>query len=307
MKWQKLLLVFGLAAFSGIAIAATKNPALIDVETGKVRPAPEEISFDAYLEWAQPILNPAPGVDVTSAFMPYVFEWYENEKNRGLPPEVSADADKIFVNVERPLAETVELEEAGEIEEGTTVGAEVYAEMEGTPKELLEAMLFRWGKPAGKEEGFTYPSGGPFARRIDYFAPVADWGPNVFASLSLRRDGGIVKDIADRYLVLVRGDETRGYDVLMQFLKPAGKTSTTRVFAITIIRPLGNGKSSYKISTRYQGQSYKVLGNVSVGRANIGFNVDKVRDVQLDYAKQLKELRETGTIRDKKTDIEFGK
>lgn len=187
------------------------------------------------------------------------------------------------------------------------MGAEVYAELQGTTDLALEAMLYRWGKPIGKTDGFTYPPGGPFARRIEYFAPNADWGSMAYASLSLRRDGGIVKDLADRYMMLVRGDSQRGYDVLMQYIGAGGTTPTTKVFAMAIIRPVADGKVSYKISTRFQGQSYKVLGNVSIGRKNIGFNPDKVRAVQMEYAGNLKELRETGKISEKKSDIEWGK
>jgi hypothetical protein len=301
------LTIISAMLFSSFAFTASLNPALIDVQTGKPRIAPEKLDQEAYLAWAEPILKPAAGTDYTSAFTSLVFEWYESERERGLPQEAIDAKEKFYINVQRPLEQTIELEEAGEIEEGNTVGAEVYAELDASAEQALTAMLFRWGKPVGKEEGNTYPAASPFSRRVDYFAPVADWGSNGFASLSLRRDGGIVKDMADRYMVLVYGDKDRGYDVLMQYIKPAGKTSTSRVFAIAMIRPLANGKTSYKISTRYQGQSYKVLGNVSIGRSNIGFNPEKVKAVQIDYANQLKELKETGNIKDKKTDIEFGK
>lgn len=304
MKMQTTLML-GLLAFAGSAAAANLNPALIDVQTGKVRPAPEKLDMDSYLEWAQPILKPNASTNYTSAFTPAIFEWYNEERERGLPE--GATNGGVVINVERPLAQTIELEEAGEIEEGNTVGAEVYAEMDGTAEQALEAMLFRWGKPVGKMEGDTFPTANPFARRRDYFAPNSDWGPNGFASLTMRRDGGIVKDIHDRYLVLVHGDKDRGYDVLMQYIKPGGTTLTKQCLAIALIRPLPNGKASYKLTTRFQGQSYKVLGNVSIGRKNIGFNPEKVKAIQTDYTSQLKELRDTGTIKDKKTDIEFGK
>lgn len=299
--------LLSLFLFPLMAIGAPdKNPALIDVQDGVQRPAPAQFEINSYLSWAAPILKPAANQDYTSAFTPLVFSWFEDEKNRGLPREVGESADKIFVNVERPLNQTIDLEDSGEIEEGTTVGAEVYAQMQGTPQLALEAMLYRWGKPVGKLEGFTYPPGGPFARRIEYFAPNSDWGPNAYASLSLRRDGGIVKDLADRYMVLVR-ENSGGYDVMMQFIRPGGVTPTTKVFAMAMIRPLDNGNVSYKISTRFQGQSYKILGNVSIGRKNIGFNPDKVRAVQLEFMANLKELRETGKISEKKSDIEYGK
>lgn len=301
---NKILWMMGILVPALALASQVKNPALIDVQDGVYRPAPD--SFDSYLSWAEPILHGTKG-DYTSAFTENVFSWYAEEKDRGLPHESYVDKDGVYVNVERPLRETIELEESGEIEEGTTVGAEVYAVMEGSVDQALEAMLYRWGKPVGKTEGWTYPPGGVFSRRIEYFSPNADWGTGAFASLSLRRDGGIVKDLADRYLVLVRGDANHGYDILMQFIGEGGRTPTTKVFAMAMIRPLEKGKVSYKISTRFQGQSYKILGNVSIGRRNIGFNVEKVRAIQLEYMSQLKELRESGKISEKKSDIEYGK
>ncbi|MGZ3710875.1 MAG: hypothetical protein ACXVBE_03925, partial [Bdellovibrionota bacterium] len=71
--------------------------------------------------------------------------------------------------------------------------------------------------------------------------------------------------------------------------------------------PEKDGKTSYKLSTRFQGQNYKMLGSVRLGRAQVGFNVAKVRGIQEEVQNMLKELRSTGKIADHKTDIEYGK
>jgi hypothetical protein len=304
---MKLSILLGVLAWPLMAPASPISPALMGIDTKNPHPAPADLQYSTYRKWARPLLRPDGHHDFTSAFTGLVFEWYEEEKDRGLPPDVFADPGRIHVNVGRPLEQTIELEEAGEIEVGNTVGAEVYAEMEGSPDQALAAMLFRWGKPVGAEAGKTYPPDAQFARRVEYWAPNPAWGEGAYANLTLRRDGGIVKDLADRYVLLVRGNAEEGYDVLMQFILPGGMTTTKQVFAIAIIRPLGGGKVSYKISTRYQGQSYKVLGNVSIGRAQIGFNAEKVRAVQKEYGQMLQDLRQTGKIRERKTDIEFGR
>jgi hypothetical protein len=286
------------------ALAASSSPALIDMQTGVSNPAPLTLDYASYTAWSAPILS---GSDAVSAFTPKIFEWYQNEKDSPLPAAVYADPQRIAVNVARPIAETDAFEQTGEITEGNTVGAEVYAEQTGTIDQALNTMLFRWGKPANAAEGQAYPPGGPFGKRTDYIAANSDWGLGAYASLTMRRNGGIVSDLFDRYLVLVRGDSVKGYDVLMQFVKPGGDTNTEKCFAIAMLRPLPNGKVSYKISTRYQGQVYKVLGNISIGRSQVGFNVSKVRAVQVESNGMLKELQDTGTIKDRKTDIEFGK
>lgn len=295
-----------LAMFVIAPLAFAENPALIDMRGGPDRPAPVELSFDSYAEWVKPLLQDSGSF---SAFTGRVFDWYEQEKGRDLPGEVSRDPGRIFVNVDRPLQQTIELEEAGEIEEGNTVGAEAYVEMDGTTDQALAALLMLWGKPLDAEEGFTYPAPSPFGRRIEYSAPMPEWGPGAYANVTLRRDGGIVNDLADRYLVLVRGNSQEGFTVVMQYVKPASpyETQTQQVFAIGIIRPGSTGKVTYRISTRYQGQSYKVLGNVSIGRAQIGFNRAKVREAMEAYRDRVKELKETGTIRQRKSNIEWGK
>lgn len=279
--------------FLGITTAA--NPALDDMQRGTKYFAPATIERASYINWVTPILEPQ---NSKSAFTDYAFDWFETEKDRPLPSQVYQDRDKIFVRVDRPLQETNDLESRGEIEEGTTVGAEVYAEMDGAPSEVLTAMLFRWGKPAKAEEGTTAPSPSPFSSRVEYFAANPEWGPGAYVNLSRRIDGGIIKDLHDRYLVLIRGNAQKGYDIVMQFVKAAGKTPSTQSLGLAMIRPLGDGKkSSFKITTRYQGQSYKVFGNISIGRSRVGFNIVNARNVQLDFARALRELKDTGDIR----------
>ena len=62
-----------------------------------------------------------------------------------------------------------------------------------------------------------------------------------------------------------------------------------------------DGKSSFKISSRYQGQSYRFLGEI--GRNTIGFNASKVRGIQKSYVESVVELRTTGRIKDHENDL----
>jgi hypothetical protein len=297
--------LIAIALLSLLATASEKNPALIDMDMAAKKPAPAELELASYEAWVRTIL---PSQDTFSAFTPYVFEWYAEESQRSsLPAEVQEDPDRIFVRTDRPIAQTDELEGSGEIEEGNTVGAEVYAEFDATVEQALEAMMYVWGKPVGASVGHSFPPPSPYGRRVEYFAPLPELGEGAFANMTMRKDGGIIKDIFDRYILLVRGDRERGYTVVMQYVEPALKTLTQQVFAIALLTPLPNGKVAYRISTRYQGQSYKVLGNISIGRAQIGFNKAKIKNVALEYGQRIKELKETGTIKDRKSDIGWGK
>lgn len=295
--WVSILMLW-----SSLALADGRSPAVLDMEDGGTE-LPAELNVVTYTEWVSPLLEE---FDSYSAFTEKVFEWYEEQKNLGLPEEVSADPEKIYVNVERPLAQTIEMEASGDIEEGNTVGAEVYAELDGDVDQALEAMFHNWGKPVGMAEGKTHPEPSPFSRRVEYLAPLPHLGEGVFANLTLRRDGGIVKDLSDRYYFIVRGNRTDGYVVIMQYRRPALKTFSKQCIAIAMIQPLPNGKTAYRISTRYQGQSYKILGNISIGRKQIGFNREKVRAIAEEYNRRVVELRTTGKIRDKESDLEWG-
>ena len=291
MNWKNTLSAFVLALIAANASAA-KNPALEEMQTGKSRIAPATLNLAEYTAWAAPILGPN---DSVSAFTEKAFAWLEEERSRGLPQQVNTDREKIYADTQGPRRETEEMEDAGEIAENVTVGANVYAEMDGSVEQVLEAMLFRWGKPVGASEGSTKPNPKPFSVRTEHFAPNPEWGSNAFVNQSIRQKGGVVNDMNDRYLMLLRGNASDGYEVLMQFVKRGGESDTTQSLGVAIIRPLGNGKTAYKIFTRYMGQNYGFLGGM-IGKGQFGFNQGNVRGVQLDFMRQLKELKEKGKI-----------
>jgi hypothetical protein len=283
-----------------VCAVAAPNPALDGIINVGTRLAPATLSADSYAAWVDPIAKPN-GKDYTSAFAPSIFAWYAAQKDAALPPQVQQDPDHIYVDVDTAKKEALALEASGDIEPYTAAGANVYAMVDGNVDQALEAQLDVWGKPIGQMEGKTKPAPAPFGKRANWFAPNPAWGPGAYASLEVRKDGGIIWDLSDRYLLLVRGDSTHGYDVLMQFLGPVGTSSTTNVLAIAVIRPLPNGKASFKISSRYQGQSYRFLGDI--GRNTIGFSQSKVRGIQKSYVDSVTELRTTGKIVDHVNDL----
>ncbi len=284
-----------------ISQTALAGPGLDGMPDVGKRPAPAELSKEAYLRWAEPLLN-ATGTDRTSPFSQSIFAWYEANKNSPLPEQVGRDPQKIYADVATAKAETIALEDAGEIPKYVAAGGNVYAEIEGTLDQALEANLFLWGKPIGKQEGRTKPDASPtHSKRVDYAEPNEKWGPGAYANLEIRKNGGIVRDLSDHYLVLVRGDNVKGYDVLMQYLAPEGQSETIAVLAIAMLRPLPNGKIAHKISSRYMGQSYGILG--PIGRDAMGFNQTKVKGIEKRFVDYVTELRTTGTIKDQKNDL----
>jgi hypothetical protein len=254
--------------------------------------APAKIEKDSFLAWSKSINA------TENAFADYLFDWFESEKGRDLPPQVYNDAEKMYVSVESPLRQTIELEEAGTIEEGVTYGSEIYAKIPANINQVLETILYRWGKPVGKASGTTAPADTVYGKRVDSI--VEKWGPGAYLSITKRTNGGIARDMNDQSLLLVRGNEKDGYDIIGQFIQPNGNTTTTSSMSLMILRALPDGTTSYKLSGRHLGQNYTFLGNVSIGRNNFGFNVGKYRQGQKDFQAMVDELKRTGNIKDRK-------
>lgn len=284
-----------------LPLTALANPALKDIPDVGPRHAPAELRKDEYVRWAEPLLK-VTGTNLASPFTNSIFAWFEANKGAELPAQVQQDADKIYVDVETAKKEILDLEAKGKVTKLTGAGANVYAELAATPDQVLNANLYLWGKPIGQSNGRTRPRAAPsHSNRVNYFAPNPQWGPNAFASLEVRTGGGIVKDLNDRYVVLVRGDSQKGYEVLMQFLgvretEDTELSQTQNVLAIAVIRPIGNGKTAFKISSRYVGQT-TVSESI---RNKYTFNPEKIRQIQMSFVNYVKELVSTGKIVDQK-------
>ncbi|NUM87700.1 MAG: hypothetical protein HUU37_00710 [Bdellovibrionales bacterium] len=292
---KMVLALFPVVAMAGGIAPGKENPALTAMRPAKALPAPEAVEAASFTAWLGQYSAAIGADEAVSAFTESVFAWYENEKGRDLPAQAYHNRDHIHVDVNTAKAKTLELERAGDIEELTTVGADIYAEMDGAPEQVLETMLFRWGKPVSMKEGKTYPAPSPFGKRVEYYAPMAELGPNAFVNMTMRHNGGIVQNLEDRYLMLIYPASQGGWDLVMQYVRPAGKTATTRSLAIAMIRPGKGGKTAFKMAMRYQGQNYGALGGL-IGRSQFGFNEGKVRDGQLGFHKMLQQLREKGAI-----------
>lgn len=253
----------------------------------RAAPLPTEIERVSVKNWIKAI-----GA-VESPFQDYVFDWHEEQKNLPLSPDVDHDPDKIVLNISRPLQETIDMENSGEIEEGITYGVENYTKIDADAQTILRTLLFRWGRPLGKEEGTTYPVDSVYGFRSETLWKY--WGENSYLDRSIKTNGGFAKDMRDDLFLLVRGDDQHGYDIAGGFIRAAGTTSTKSYFMIVQIRPLGDGSCSYKVSGRQMGQSYKLFG-IEFGRRNFGFNVSRIRDGQKEFNNDVYTLKSTGRL-----------
>lgn len=253
--------------------------------------APATPNRASYRAWLESLDTPV------SPFFDDLFAWNEAQESARLPAEVARDPQRLFVSVQRPLAETIRLEDSGEIEESVTLGLESYGQLDAPISVVLETVLFRSGKPVGKAEGTTHPYDSIFGFRRESLRER--WGHGAYYVTNKKTGGGVVRDQNDSYTMLVRGNAERGYLVLSSFLAPVGATETKSALTIVRLMPLPDGKTDYRISSRFMGQSYGFFGKEN-GRANFGFNVSRIRQGQLEFYAQVKELKETGKISERR-------
>ena len=253
--------------------------------------APQNIVREDYRAWLQSIGS------VVSPYLDVLFDWQQEQLTAALPKEVSQDPDKLFVTVDRPLQQTIDAEEAGEVEAGITYGFETYGIIDASVDLALETILFRWGKPIGARGGVTYPVDTVFSFREEKATPM--WGPGGYRTESTMRGGGIAKDQNDLSSLLVRGNSSSGYLLVGNFFGPNPKSPTTSSMSIMFLRPTADGKTDFRVSGRYTGQSYKAFG-LDFGRKNYGFNPVRVRNGQKDFFNMVAELKKTGKITERK-------
>lgn len=253
---------------------------------------PEALSASSFAAWAGSL-----GA-ASSPYFENIFAWYEQEKDRALPAIVTAQPDATLVVTDGPMQECIRKEEAGEVEEGITYGSELYSKINAPIETVLETILYRWGKPVGQKQGTTYPMDTVYSYRQEKLEER--YGAGAYYSVEAKKGGGFAKEVNDEYMLLVRGDAVRGYDLVGQFVRPAGATTTKSAIMVMMIRPRPDGGTDFKGNAWLTGQSYAFLGNVGVGRRNFGFSAERVRGGQRDFLRMVAELKSTGTIRDRR-------
>jgi hypothetical protein len=251
---------------------------------------PTEVSRATYPGWLSAIRAPS------TPYFDYIFSWYETQLTAAIPNQAKTDPDHLFVTVEKPLAAAVKVEAAGDAEEGTTYGLETYGIVDAPLATVLEATLYRWGKPVGKPSGVTHPNDTVFGYRQETL--TQEWGPTSYKTFTLKHNGGVANDMDDTFSLLLRGDAQHGYVLIGSYIEPNGSTTTTSSITIILLRATADGKTDYRVAGMQTGQSYSFFG-LDSGRKNFGFNVSRIRDGQKDFLSQVKSLRDTGKIPEK--------
>ncbi|WP_316179317.1 hypothetical protein [Bradyrhizobium sp. SZCCHNRI1009] len=244
----------------------------------------------------QPWLKAALGDSYTpSAFYGIMFDWYDAQLRSPLPSAVFADPEKLYVRTDVALQQTIALEEAGEIEQGNTIGFDAYGRVNVTIDLLLETNLYFCGKPIGKDEGETKVRDTVFASVRCKI--VEKWGRGNYLSSMAQTGGGIVQDLHDDYFVLVRGNAVDGYSVFMSFVAPTPgqRTASDNHFSIMMMKGGPSGATDFRQSLRRSGQSYKALG-LEFGRRNFAFNAGRFRTAESGFIAAAAQLRDTGNI-----------
>ena len=250
-------------------------------------PAPNIVDQQSFTDWLGRV-----GA-VVSPFSDPVFSWYSAQLKQGLPREVTGDPEQTFVSVDVPLRETIELEERGDIDRGTTIGMEIYSLVDAPISIAFDALMFRWGKPLGVREGTTYPEDYIFGKRSEKIEEL--FGPLSYKCTSARSKGGIAKDLNDFSILLVRGSNETGWTFYGNFWGPNGQTTTTSSITLVYLKPVPGGKTEFRLTSRHIGQSYLSFG-IEFGRKNFGFNRERIRQGQREYLRAVHELKTTGKV-----------
>jgi hypothetical protein len=254
---------------------------------------PTQVTHDGYLDWLNAINSNI------SAFVDLTFDWYSRQLGSPLPPQVNSDPDKIYIAVDQAEQQTISLENSGDIEEGNTMGFDVYCQVNVPISVALETVLFYCGKPIGQRQGDTYPYNDIFS--ACHLSIRENWGAGNYLSNVSMTGGGIVSDLHDDDTILLRGTPTDGYVLFASFYRPTpGSTTVTEAeIFITMLKSLSDGRTECRQSVRRNGQSYRFFG-LDFGRAQYGFNRALFHREQKAVLDSMNELQTTGKIKERR-------
>jgi hypothetical protein len=253
--------------------------------------APVQVTRAAYRAWLQALEWP------DSMFFDQMFDWYDSERGRPLPPEVEGRQDRLYITTRRALRDSVAFEQVGDLPSYASYGYDAYAKVDVPVSVALQTLLFVCGKPIGQALGTTRTKQPtlPFYSYLDCTLEEK-WGTGSYLSKQSFSGGSwFYRDLKDEYAVLVRG-VADGYAIFSSFLGPESDTKSQ--MAITLLTPRSDGGADIKRSLRRSGQSYP-LGSNARGRDLYGFKIEPYRDVEITLAAAMKELRDTGRIRER--------
>lgn len=256
-------------------------------------PPPADITRASYGPWLKAAVGHGYAL---SEFYDFVFDWYEAQLHGSVPSGVNADPEKLFIVTSDARAQTIKLEDEGDIDQGIAMGFDAYGIVKVPINLTLDTTLYICGKPIGQAEGVTTPHDTVFS---SVHCKIAEkWGAGNYRASMAETGGGIVSDLNDDYYVLVRGDAANGYSVFTSFIGPTpGKhTASRNHFSIMMLKSLPNGDTEFRQSLRRSGQYYGVP-NVEFGRNNIAFNAGRDRTALKGFIATAIELRDTGYIR----------
>jgi hypothetical protein len=225
----------------------------------------------------------------------------------------------IYIDVETALNNMLDIEEQNsDLPKKSTVGFDGYSIIDASVESVFSAFMFRNGLPARAGElnlpnTATFPVDDLFSyRRETSQVTTAIWGANSYFNKSLKQrplgrlGASFIEPLSDSYVVLVRGNAREGYDILFQFLGKSCfpdegqniaqcRTPTKSNFSILILRPVGEKKTSFRMSGRYMGQSYKIIDDTAglvsqTGTSTIGFSREKFLKGQFEFNQVAKRM-----------------
>src|SRR6266850_574726 len=101
---------------------------------------PVQITRVNYKPWLTAVIG---STYVPSAFYDIMFDWHEAQLlPDSFPSGVNADPEKLYVVTDIARQQTIQLENAGEIEQGNTIGFDAYGSVKVPIDLLLQTTLY---------------------------------------------------------------------------------------------------------------------------------------------------------------------
>lgn len=217
----------------------------------------------------------------------------------------------ILVEIEAAFNQALDVQDDSSVDMPpfSTVGFDGYTIIEAPIDAVAATYQFRNGLPVGAKErgwkeGATYPNDKLFEYRREKFSDMTDvWGPGAHFNTSIKQrsteGGSFVKGLSDAYAVFARGNAKAGYDIVFQFLGKACfpeeeqklddcNSLTKSSFTILMLRPIDEKRTAFKMSGRFNGQSYQTFREV--GYWEVGFNAPAFLRGQFEFNVQARKL-----------------
>jgi len=221
-----------------------------------------------------------------SPYFNFAMDWTDRFRSDAGP--LPAAPDEWTVDVQDALTQTKQLEQEGEIAEGSAAGYDLTVLIGMPLAVVLETQLFFAGKPIGLDEGETHPKDAFYSQATSALRTLA--GRDNYFSQIRKAAGGIYSDQNYTTTLLVRRTDglVEIYGHFIESFVPADDGPSE--ISIVLLRKISPYATLLRRCFRHTGQHYPWGGKYEA------FNPRMIHMGLRPFVSALKELSTTGRI-----------